>query len=85
MAKPREQFLFFKGIYEFEDPSGGLLAARIPQVGTADIFRDTVVLVRPNQSAMFLYEGKVADKLGEGTHRLETHNIPILTRLANWN
>jgi membrane protease subunit (stomatin/prohibitin family) len=84
MAKPREQFLFFRGIYEFEDPSGGLLAARVPQVGSADIFRDTVVLVRPNQCAMFLYEGKVADKLSEGMHRLQTRNIPILTRLANW-
>ncbi len=84
MAKPREQLLFFRGIYEFEDPSGGLLAARVPQVGTADLFRDTVVLVRPNQCAMFLYEGKVADKFGEGMHRLETLNIPLLTRLASW-
>jgi membrane protease subunit (stomatin/prohibitin family) len=84
MAKPREQFLFFRGIYEFEDPSGGLLAARVPQVGTADLFRDTVVLVRPNQRAMFIYEGRVAEMLGEGTHRLENRNVPILTRLANW-
>lgn len=84
MAKPREQFLFFRGIYEFEDPSGGLLAARVPQVGTADLFRDTVVLVRPNQRAMFVYEGKVAEMMGEGMHRLENRNIPVLTRLANW-
>jgi membrane protease subunit (stomatin/prohibitin family) len=84
MAKPREQSLFFRGIYEFEDPSGGLLAARVPQAGTADLFRDTVVLVRPNQRAMFIYEGRVAEILGEGTHRLENRNIPILTRLANW-
>lgn len=84
MAKPREQFLFFRGIYEFEDPSGGLMAARVPQAGTADLFRDTVVLVRPNQRAMFVYDGKVAEMLGEGTHRLENRNVPVLTRLANW-
>ena len=30
MARPRGQTTFFKGIYEFEDPSGGLIACGHP-------------------------------------------------------
>jgi len=79
------QTLIFKGIYEFEDPSGSLLAARIPQVGSVDLFRGTAVVVRPNQYAMFIYKGQFADILKPGTHFISSENVPLLTRLANWH
>lgn len=82
--KQNHQSLVFRGIYEFEDPSGCLVAARVPHAGSADLFADTAVIVRPNQSALFIYKGKIADHLGEGTHHLKTENVPVLTRLANW-
>ena len=74
----------FRGIYEFEDPGGCLLAARIPHIGSADLYSGTAIIVRPNQCALFLYKGKIADVLREGTHTVKTGNVPILTRLANW-
>ena len=80
----QRQSLFFRGIYEFEDPGGCLLAARIPHIGSADLYSGTAIIVRPNQCALFLYKGKIADILVEGTHNIQTGNVPILTRLANW-
>jgi len=74
----------FRGIYEFEDPSGGLLAAKVPFSGTADLYDGTAVVVKPNQRAMFIYNGKITDVLKPGTHRVTTDNLPIITKLANW-
>ena len=42
----------FSGIYEFEDPSGGLLASKVPLNGTADLYDGTAVIVKPNQMAI---------------------------------
>ncbi len=81
-AKP--QSLLFRGIYEFEDPSGSLLAARIPPTGSTDLFAGTAVVVRPNQCAIFVYQGQIADILGPGTHQISSENVPLLTRLTNW-
>lgn len=79
-----KQTAFFRGIYEFEDPSGTLLAARIPNSGSVDLYSGTVIVVRPNQRAMFLYKGQIAEILNPGTHQIATENLPVLTKLANW-
>lgn len=84
MPENLKQKWMFKGIYEFEDSTGSLVAARIPQHQSADLFDNTVVVVRPNQCAILVYKGKVADILVPGTHTISTENTPILTRLANW-
>ncbi len=79
-----DQSLLFKGIFEFEDPSGVLVAAKIPVMGSTDLYSGTTIIVKPNQCALFMYKGKIADVLLEGTHVVKTENFPILTRLANW-
>lgn len=84
MSKTNPQSLLFRGIYEFEDPSGTLIAAKVPAIGSADLYDGTVVLVRPQQCALFIYQGQIADVLLAGSHTLKTENIPILTRLANF-
>lgn len=84
MSAARIQSTFFRGIYEFEDPSGVLLAAKVPSVGTVDLYTGTAVLVKPGQQAVFLYQGQIADVLPAGKHEIKTGNLPLLTRLANW-
>ena len=84
MSSGLKQSGVFKGVYEFEDPSGGLLAAKIPYAGSADLYNGTVVIVRPNQRAMLVYKGKRGDILKPGSHIIKTENVPILTELANW-
>lgn len=74
----------YKGIYEFEDPSGGLLAAKVPFSGSAALYRNTVVIVRPNQKALVIYKGQAGELLSAGSHEIKTENFPILTSLANW-
>ena len=79
-----QQDSIYRGIYEFDDPSGCLLACRVPHSGSADLYSGTAVIVRPNQCAFFIFKGKIADIFGEGTHSLETESVPLLTQLANW-
>lgn len=83
MANKNNQTNFFRGIYEFEDPSGTLLAARVPHEGSADLYDGTVVVVRPSQCCIFVHKGSVAELFADGTHELTTGNVPVLTRLAN--
>ena len=80
----QEQTGLFRGIYEFEDPAGTLLAAKSPVVGTADLFDGTAVVVKPNQTALLVYKGQIGDVLVPGTHIIKTENLPIISRLANW-
>lgn len=84
MEQIKSQTQFFRGIYEFEDPSGTMLACKVPATGSADLYKGTVVNVRPNQCALFIYKGKVADILYPGSHVLDTDNLPVLTRISNW-
>lgn len=79
-----QQGMIFKGIYEFEDPSGILLAAKSPIAGTADLYSGTTIIVKPNQTALFIYKGQIAEVLSSGNHQVKTENFPVLTRLANW-
>jgi len=78
------QGLLTKGIYQFEDPSGSIIASRIPAGGAADLYDGTQVIVRPNQVAIFVYKGEYAEFLTSGIKTLKTENIPVLTRLANF-
>ncbi len=84
MTQNQSQGVLFRRIYEFEDPSGTLIAAKAPQTGTADLFDGTAIIVKPNQCAVLIYKGQIADILPAGTHFAKTENIPIITRLANW-
>jgi membrane protease subunit (stomatin/prohibitin family) len=81
---PRNQSSLFRGIYEFEDPSGVLVAAKVPAVGSVDLYSGTAVIVRPNQCAIFVYKGKIADILPPGTHEVSTENLPVLSAFTNW-
>lgn len=83
MPKPLNQTLFFRGIYEFQDPSGSLICARVPYEGMADLYEGSAIFVRPNQCALIVHKGQIAEFVGPGTHSLKSENFPILTRLAN--
>jgi len=84
MTGVKNQTTLFRGVYEFEDPSGSLIAGKVPVVGSIDLYAGTAVIVKPNQCVVFIHKGQIGDVLFAGTHQIETENIPILTRLANW-
>ncbi|MBS4207035.1 SPFH domain-containing protein [Bacillus sp. FJAT-50079] len=78
---------FFKkqllDIIEWEDPSNNTLVYKFP-IEDNEIQNGAQLTVRPGQFAIFLNEGKIADVFGEGMHRLETKNLPILSDLKGW-
>ena len=61
-----------------------MLAAKVPFSGSADLYKGTVIVVRPNQKALVVYKGEMGELLQPGTHEIETENFPILTRLSSW-
>lgn len=49
-----------------------------------EIMKGSKLVVRPSQTAIFVHQGKIADIFGEGTYKLETANLPILSKLGAW-
>lgn len=84
MSPQNQQSVLFKGVYEFEDHSGVLIAAKVPPIGTVDLYSGTKIIVKANQCALFIYKGQITEVLDQGVHSVKTENFPILTRLANW-
>jgi len=70
-------------IVEWPDQSGALLVHRFPRLGN-EIKMNAQLVVRPGQRAVFVNEGKIADRFDTGTHTLETRNLPILATLKGW-
>lgn len=73
----------FLEILEWLDDSHDALVWRFP-VYNQEIKMGAKLVVRENQLALFVNEGKAADLFGPGTYTLSTQNIPILTTLRGW-
>ena len=57
------------------------LAYREPQRGGGDFRMGSQVIVQESQTAVFVRQGEVLDKLGPGSHTLSTGNLPVLSRV----
>lgn len=73
----------FLEILEWLDDSHDAMVWRFP-VYNQEIKMGAKLVVRENQLALFVNEGKAADLFGPGTYTLSTQNIPILTTLRGW-
>jgi membrane protease subunit (stomatin/prohibitin family) len=76
----RHQFI---EILEWLDDSGDALVYRFP-VHDQEIKMGAKLVVRENQAALFVNEGKAADLFSPGTYTLATQNVPILSDLRGW-
>ena len=78
---------FLKGellqVLEWTDDSRDTLVYRFPVQDHA-IKVGAQLTVREGQVAVFVNEGKLADVFEPGRYKLETANLPILTRLMAW-
>ncbi len=70
-------------IIEWVDDSRHTLVWRFPRHHN-QIKNGAQLIVRPGQTAIFVREGRMADVLGPGQHRLETRNLPLLSTLSGW-
>jgi len=73
----------FLEILEWLDDTHDTLVWRFP-VYNQEIKMGAKLVVRENQQALFVNEGKAADLFGPGTYTLSTQNVPILTTLRGW-
>ena len=49
-----------------------------------DFNTTTQLIVHESQVAILVKEGQIGDVFGPGRHKLETNNLPILTKIAGW-
>lgn len=78
--KLRNEFI---DIIEWLDDSNQTLVWRFPRYQN-EIKQGAQLIVRPGQAAVFVHHGQLADVFRDGTHTLETGNLPLLSTLAGW-
>ena len=71
----------FIDVIDWTDDSQDTMLYRFNRQGN-EIKYGAKLTVRQSQIAVFVNEGEIADVLGPGIYKLETNNIPILTRLT---
>lgn len=74
----------FIDVIEWVEPEDGILAYRYP-MQDREIQNGGKLTVRESQLALFVNEGRVADAFGPGLYTLNTHTLPILTYIMNWD
>ncbi len=74
----------FIDVIQWTEDTPSVLAFRYP-MEDKEIQNGAQLVVRETQQAMFLNEGKVADKFTAGTYTLNTKTLPVLTYLKNWD
>jgi membrane protease subunit (stomatin/prohibitin family) len=74
----------FIDVVHWTEPEEGILAWRFP-MQDMEIQNGAKLTVRESQMAAFVNEGRMADVLGPGLYTLNTHTLPLLTNLMNWD
>lgn len=74
----------FIDVIDWVEPEDGILAYRYP-MQDREIQNGGKLTVRDSQMALFVNEGKAADAFSPGLYTLNTHTLPILTYLQNWD
>ncbi|MCP4643325.1 MAG: DUF4339 domain-containing protein [bacterium] len=70
-------------VIEFQDQTGEILVARVPQDGTGEFITGSQLIVQDGQVAMFFRDGRPTDGFRAGRYTLETKNLPVLSKLLN--
>ncbi len=70
-------------VLEWKDSSKDVLVYRHPVEKREEIMNSSTLIVRESQVAIFVHKGVVADVFGPGTYRLNTENIPFLTKMLS--
>lgn len=80
-------FGFFKKqlleVLEWKDSSKDILVYRHPVEDREEIMNSSTLIVRESQVAVFVHKGQIADVFTPGTYKLNTENIPFLTKMLS--
>ncbi|NLI62161.1 MAG: hypothetical protein GX362_01950 [Methanosarcinaceae archaeon] len=70
-------------VIEWSDTTTNTMVYEFP-MGDKEIMMGAKLTVRESQVAIFMNEGQIADIFGPGMHKLDTSNMPILTKIMSW-
>ncbi len=76
----RSQFI---EVIEWLDDSGNTMLYRFP-VGGQEIKNGARLTVRESQTAVFVYQGQIADVFPPGAYTIDGGNTPVLSKLGAW-
>ena len=68
---------------EWTDTDSNLIVYKYP-IGSAQVNKGSALTVRESQVAIFVNKGKLADVFLPGFYKLDTDNMPILTKMMSW-
>ena len=68
---------------EWTDTSSNLIVWKYP-INKDQVNKGSALTVRESQVAIFVNKGKLADVFLPGFYKLDTDNMPILTKLMSW-
>lgn len=74
----------FIDVIHWTEEGDDILAYRFP-MQDMEIQNGGQLTVRESQMALFVNEGRCADVFGPGLYTLNTHTLPVLTNLRNWD
>ena len=77
---PTSQFI---EVIEWLDDSANTLVYRFP-VKDQEIKNGAQLIVRESQTAVFVFEGQIADQFPPGRYTIDGGNTPILSKLGAW-
>ncbi len=70
-------------VLEWTDDSKDIIVYRHPVKEREEIMNSSTLIVRESQVAVFVHKGQIADVFGPGTYKLNTENIPFLTKILS--
>ena len=73
----------FIDVIQWTESGDDVLAWRFP-TDDLEIQQGAALIVRDTQIAIFVDEGRLADRFAPGRYVLHTKNLPVLTDLRNW-
>ncbi|MDR3318518.1 MAG: SPFH domain-containing protein [Clostridiales bacterium] len=71
-------------VIEWSDSSSDTIAYKFAMPEKAEIMNGSQLIVRESQVGVLVSSGKVADIFEPGRYKLDTDNMPILTKLMSW-
>lgn len=71
-------------VIQWKDASTDTIVFRYPMTDRDEIMNGCQLIVNESQVAILVKDGQIGDVYGPGLHKLETKNMPILTKLASW-
>ena len=75
----------FRKVIQWENVDPEVIVWKYPLEDREEFMRNSELVVREGQRAMFIKEGQLADVFDPGTYKLDDiKNIPILTAIYNW-